>query len=46
MRLLLIAVVAGVLLLFLAQHPEQLLEDSGTEAIRAAVQRSAAMLCG
>ena len=24
-----------------AQHPEQLLEDSGTEAIRAAVQRSA-----
>ena len=41
MRLLLIAVVAGVLLLFFAQHPEQLLEDSGTEAIRAAVQRSA-----
>lgn len=39
--LLLIALVAGVLLLFFAQHPEQLLEDSGTEAIRAAVQRSA-----
>ena len=41
LRLLLIAVVAGVLLLFFAQHPEQFLEDSGTEAIRAAVQRSA-----
>ena len=41
LRLLLIAVVAGILFLFYAQHPEQLLEDSGTEAIRAAVQRSA-----
>lgn len=39
--LLVVLAVAGVLLLFFAQHPEQVLEDSGTEAIRAAVQRSA-----
>ncbi len=41
MWLVLVLVLAAALLLFFARHPGRMLENSGEEAIRTAVQRSA-----
>ena len=41
LRLLALLIAAGIVLLIFAMHPGRALEDNGSEAIRAAVQRSA-----